>query len=132
MLKQVRFVVAAGAMLVAANASAAVLEDLLAAADNGQCIEAAAAEMISAPGGAEKAGEIVSAALQAATMREAEQRALGCKGDIAAQAIAAGANPDDVLGATAAGIPGGGGNPGNLGGIGGGNAGGGAGTASAS
>jgi hypothetical protein len=131
MLKQVRFVVAAGAMLIGANASAAALEDLLAAADSGQCIETAAAAMISAPGGAEKAGEIVSAALQAATMREAEQKALGCKGDIAAQAIAAGADPDDVLGATAAGIPGGGA-PGNLGGIGGGTAGGGAGTASAS
>ena len=133
MLNQVKYAIAAGALLFGASASADTLEDLLAAADGGQCIETAAAAMISAPGGAEKAGEIVSAALQAASLREDAQKALGCQGDIAAQAIAAGADPDDVLGATAAGIAPGAGAPAALGGIGGGGAtGGGAGSASAS
>ena len=132
MLKKIQFVAMAGAMLVASSASAALVDDLLAAADAGQCIEIAAAGMITAQG-ADKAGDIVTAALQAAAQREAQQKALGCKGDVAAQAIAAGADPDDVLGATAAGLAApGAGAPANLGGIGGGNAGGGAGAASAS
>lgn len=131
MFKKMQMVVAVGAMLAAVNASAAYLEDMLAAADAGQCIETAVADAIGKDG-ADKAGEIVSAGVQAAAMRESEQKALGCKGDIAAQAIAAGADPDDVLGATAAGIAPAGGAPANLGGIGGGAAGGGAGTASAS
>lgn len=131
MLKQIRFVIAAGAIFAASAASADYLDDLLAAADGGQCIENAVAAMIGKEGN-DKAGEIVSAALQAASMREAQQKAAGCKGDIAAQAIAAGADPDDVLGATAAGIAPGAGAPAALSAISGGNAGTGAGSASGS
>jgi len=132
MLKKIQIIAMAGAMFAASSASAAFVDDLLAAADAGQCIETAAAGMITAQG-ADKAGDIVAAALQAAAQREEQQKALGCKGDFAAQAIAAGADPDDVLGATAAGLgaPGAGAPP-ALGGIGGGTAGGGAGAASSS
>lgn len=130
MFKQFQFVVVAGAMIAASNASAGMYEDLLAASDAGKCIETAAAEMVQA--NPDSATDIVAVALRAASQREAQQRALGCKGDIAAQAIASGADPDQVLEATAAGIAPGAGAPANLGGIGGGTAGGGAGTASAS
>lgn len=130
MLKKIQFVAAAGAMFFATAASAAYYDDMIAAADGGQCIEDAVAAAIGRDG-TDKAGEIVAAGLQAASQRAEQQRALGCAGDIAAKAIAAGADPDDVLGATAAGLPGGGA-PANLGGIGGGTIGGGSGSASAS
>jgi len=130
MLKKIRIAIAGGFLLFGANASADLLDDLLAAADGGQCIETVVAGLISAPGGVEQAGEIVAAALQAAYLRANEQQALGCQGDIAVQAITAGADPDDVLEATAAGI--GSSAPASFGGVGGINAGGGAGSASAS
>lgn len=130
MFSKARILVAAGAMFAASTASADYFEDLLVAADDGECIEVAAAVMIESE--PDKAGEIVSAALQAVSLREEQQKALGCQGDVAERAIAAGADPDLVLGATAAGIAPGAGAPANLGGIGGGNAGTGAGSASAS
>jgi hypothetical protein len=131
MLKTINLLLAAGSMLLALNASAAYTDDLLAAADEGECVAIAVADLIRKDG-PDKAAEIVTAGLEVAAQRKAQQEALGCQGDIAEQAIAAGADPDDVLAATAAGIGPNGGAPANLGGIGGNNAGGGAGTASAS
>ena len=82
---------------------AALLDDFLVAADRGQCIEGVTYRMIRERGPAD-AGQIVEAALEAHVRRAAQQRDLGCKGNIAAQAIAAGADPDQVLEATAAGL----------------------------
>ncbi|MDJ0739139.1 MAG: hypothetical protein QNJ91_05450 [Gammaproteobacteria bacterium] len=75
----------------------------LAAADAGQCIESVAFRLIRQHGG-RGATQVVRSALIALGQREAHQRALGCSGDIAAQAIAAGADPAAVLQATAAGL----------------------------
>lgn len=82
---------------------AALLDDFLVAADRGQCIEGVTYHMIHDRGPAD-AARIVEAALEAHARRERQQRNLGCKGNIAAQAIAAGADPDQVLEATAAGL----------------------------
>ena len=82
---------------------AAMLDDFLAAADRGQCIEGVTYRMIRERGPAD-AGHVVEAALEAHARRARQQRDLGCKGNIAAQAIAAGADPDQVLEATAAGL----------------------------
>ena len=84
-------------------AVAALLDDFLVAADQGECIEGVTFRMIKARGPASAAG-IVGAALTAYGQRERQQRELGCSGDIAAQAIAAGAEPERVLEATAAGL----------------------------
>jgi hypothetical protein len=54
--------------------------------------------------GTARAAGIVHAALVALALHQQRQRGLGCSGDIAAQAIAAGADPDEVLHATAAGL----------------------------
>ena len=80
-----------------------LLDDFLDAADRGRCIEGVTYRMISEHGAA-NASAIVTAALEAYRKRERQQRALGCTGDIAAQAIAAGAEPEQVLEATAAGL----------------------------
>jgi hypothetical protein len=90
-------------VLIATAASAALLNDFLRAADQGQCIESVVFQNIRQRG-PEQAGAMVRAAVAALAERGQQQRALGCEGDIAAQAIAAGADPDEVLRATAAGL----------------------------
>jgi hypothetical protein len=90
-----------GGAVVAAPAVTAQL--FVAAADRGECIESEVYRMIRERGG-QSAGSLVAAALEALNLRERQQRKLGCAGDIAAQAIAAGADPDQVLRATAAGL----------------------------
>jgi len=94
---------AALAALLLSPAIAAPLDDVLAAADRGQCIEDVAYRMIQQRGPA-NAVEVVRVAVEALQQRGEQQRSLGCQGDIAAQAIAAGADPDQVLQATAAGL----------------------------
>ena len=84
-------------------AAAALLDDFLAAADQGQCIEGFTFRLIDERGPGD-ASIIVKAAIEAHRQREHQQRVLGCTGDIAAQAIAAGAEPEQVLQATAAGL----------------------------
>lgn len=110
-------------------ASAAVMADTQAdlrlAAEQGKCLEAAVADMIQAQG-ADKAQAIVSAAYAVLAEVGDKQKALGCSGNIGQAAIAAGADPNDVLAATAAGVGApGAGAPGTLGGLTGGTAGGG-------
>jgi hypothetical protein len=90
-------------VLMAAAASAALLNDFLRAADQGECIESVVFQIIRQRG-PEQAEAMVQAAVAALAEREEQQRSLGCEGDIAAQAIAAGADPDEVLRATAAGL----------------------------
>lgn len=91
-------------LCVAQAACAAVsVDDILRIADQGQCIESVTFRLIRQQGPAHAAG-IVHAALLAMAQRDQQQRSLGCEGDIAAQAIAAGADPDEVLKATAAGL----------------------------
>ena len=85
-----------------ANASD-MLEEYLRAADAGDCIENVTFTLIRERG-PEQAEAIVTAALTALARRVSQQRSLGCQGDIAAQAIAAGADPEKVLAATAAGL----------------------------
>lgn len=87
----------------AAPAAGAMLDDLLAAADQGRCIESVTFEMIRGNAAGE-APQVVQSALMAHSQRARQQRSLGCEGDIAAQAIAAGADPGQVLEATAAGL----------------------------
>ncbi len=98
-----RAVVLVAAVSLTPVAIAALLDDFLAAADRGQCIEGVTYRMIRENGPAD-AARIVEAALEAHAQRASQQRDLGCKGNIAAQAIAAGADPDQVLEATAAGL----------------------------
>ena len=100
-----RRLVPTAAFFIASGASAqgVSLDDFLSAADNGQCIESVAYRFIREHG-TQRAGGIVETALNALSMREQQQRLLGCEGDIAAQAIAAGADPGMVLKATAAGL----------------------------
>lgn len=86
-----------------AAAPAVTAQLFVAAADRGECIESEVYRLIRERGG-DAAGSLVAAALEALSLREREQRRLGCAGDIAAQAIAAGADPDQVLRATAAGL----------------------------
>lgn len=90
-------------VVVASSAQAAFQDDFLHASDQGQCIENVVYHTIQRRG-AQQAAAIVQAALAVQARREAQQRALGCSGDIAAQAIAAGADPDQVLKASAAGL----------------------------
>lgn len=90
-------------VLLAPPAGAALLDDFLAAADQGQCIEGFTFRLIEERGPAD-ATRVVKAAIEAYGQREQQQRVLGCTGDIAAQAIAAGAEPEQVLQATAAGL----------------------------
>jgi hypothetical protein len=87
----------------AAPGAASLVDEFLRAADAGECIESLTYRTIQRQGPA-AAAAVVGAALAALAQREQQQRALGCDGDIAAQAIAAGADPDDVLAATAAGL----------------------------
>ena len=79
------------------------IEDFLRIADQGHCIEAFVFRNIQQRGPAQ-ARAVVRAAAGALAQRSPQQRSLGCEGDIAAQAIAAGADPDEVLRATAAGL----------------------------
>jgi hypothetical protein len=79
------------------------IEAFLHAADNGLCIEDVVYREVHKAPAAQAAG-LVEAAMQALGRRESEQRQLGCAGDIATQAIAAGADPQVVLKATAAGL----------------------------
>ncbi len=95
--------VPAAMILISPVMAAGLLNDFVAAADRGQCIESVTFRLISDRGPAD-AAHIVEAALAAHAQREQQQRALGCKGNIAAQAIAAGADPEQVLEATAAGL----------------------------
>ena len=81
----------------------ALVDEILRGADQGQCVESVTYRLIGDQGAGAAAG-IVQAALTAVARREQQQRAMGCEGDIAAQAIAAGADPDEVLRATAAGL----------------------------
>ncbi len=91
-------------LMVAFYASASdMLDEFLRAADAGNCIENVTFNMIRERGPAH-AEPIVIAALTASAQRVSQQRSLGCQGDIAAQAIAAGADPEKVLAATAAGL----------------------------
>ena len=80
-----------------------LVAEILHAADRGDCIENVTYRLIQQLGPSE-AGIVVQSALVALERREHQQRALGCAGDIAAQAIAAGADPEQVLEATAAGL----------------------------
>lgn len=80
-----------------------MVDDFLVAADQGQCIEGVTFRLIK-DRGSRNAASIVEAALKAHSQKQHQQRLLGCAGDIAAQAIAAGADPDQVLEATAAGL----------------------------
>jgi hypothetical protein len=91
------------ALLAASPVSAGMFEDFLDAADAGECIEDVTFRLIRREGPAQ-ADAVVAAALSALAARTEQQRALGCDGDIAAQAIAAGADPADVIKATAAGL----------------------------
>ncbi len=101
------------------------IDDLRLAAEDGKCLESVVADMIKAQG-VEKAKDIVQAAYTVLSEYGEQQRAAGCSGDIGQQAIVAGADPNDVLEATAAGLGGpAGGAPGNLGGLTGGTPGGG-------
>lgn len=95
--------VAVAFLLPVSTAMGSPLDDFLKAADKGLCIESVTFRMIRKQGPAEAAG-VVEAALEAYGQRELQQRSLGCEGDIAAQAIAAGAEPEQVLKATAAGL----------------------------
>lgn len=79
------------------------MDRFLAAADGGHCIESEAYKAIRDQG-ARHATLLVQSALRALSQRVEQQRALGCAGDIAAQAISAGADPQAVLAATAAGL----------------------------
>lgn len=89
--------------LSAAPAGDLLLDEFLHAADQRQCIESAGFRIIRQRGAA-SATAVVQAAMAALAQRQRQQRALGCAGDIAVQAIAAGANPEQVLEATAAGL----------------------------
>lgn len=80
-----------------------LVDQFLDASAGGQCIESVTYRMIREHG-RPQAGHIVHCALVALALHEQRQRGLGCSGDIAAQAIAAGADPDEVLHATAAGL----------------------------
>lgn len=80
-----------------------LLDDILRAANQGECIESVTFRMIQQQGPAQ-AAVIVQTALRALAQCEQQQRALGCTGNIAVQAIAAGADPEEVLEATAAGL----------------------------
>lgn len=80
-----------------------LLGRFLDASAEGLCIESVTYRMIHEQGTRHAAG-IVRSALVALGLEEQRQRDLGCSGDIAAQAIAAGADPDEVLHATAAGL----------------------------
>lgn len=94
----------AGAGVVATSSEQnPLLKRFLAASADGQCIESVTYRMISEQGTA-KVTEIVSSALAALTLHADQQREMGCTGDIAAQAIAAGADPAVVLRASAAGL----------------------------
>lgn len=79
------------------------VDDFLRAADQGRCVEQVTYEAIRRHGPG-SAVTIVRAAQVALARRAEQQRALGCAGDIAARAIAAGADPQAILDATAAGL----------------------------
>ena len=91
------------AFILPVPAGAALVGDFLVAADRGECIEGVTFRLIHERGPGD-AARIVEAALEAHGQRQQQQRLLGCAGNIAAQAIAAGADPDQVLEATAAGL----------------------------
>jgi hypothetical protein len=115
----------AAMMVASVGAMAAAIDDLRLAAEEGKCLESVVGELIQQQGTAQ-AQEIVSAAYAVLAEYSEQQRALGCSGNIGQAAIAAGADPNDILAATAAGLGApGAGAPGNLGGLTGGTAGGG-------
>ena len=115
-----------GAMMAASSAVMAdTIDDLRLAAEDGKCLENVVGDMIKTQG-VDKAKDIVQAAYTVLSEFDQQQKAAGCSGDIGQQAIVAGADPNDVLEATAAGLGGpAGGAPGNLGGLTGGTPGGG-------
>ena len=92
-----------GAAAHARDAVDPLIDQLTVAATSGQCIENVTYLMIREHG-PQHAATIVRASLVVLSRHGEQQRALGCAGDIAAQAIAAGADPDGVLKATAAGL----------------------------
>lgn len=92
-----------GMVFLGTATAAPLVDDFLRAADSGECIETATYRMLKDTDGANP-GAVVAAALEALARREQAQRAMGCDGDIGAQAIAAGADPEAVLPATAAGL----------------------------
>ncbi|MCB1801966.1 MAG: hypothetical protein KDI82_09795 [Gammaproteobacteria bacterium] len=96
------YLLLAGATALAGEPTVA-LDHFLRAADAGQCIESEAYRAIRQHGPGQ-ATQLVQSALRAQSQRAEQQRALGCQGDIAAQAISAGADPQAVLAATAAGL----------------------------
>lgn len=87
---------------VVAGGSPATVDAFLAEADDGLCIEDVVYRRIESGSG--DAAMLVQAATRALEKRAEQQRELGCDGDIATQAIAAGADPQIVLEATAAGL----------------------------
>jgi len=104
MLKMVRVAIASGAMFAVSTVSAdfGYVDDILAAAERGECIEDRAAALITKK--PEQDREIVCDAYEAYQQRFKQQQELKdangkpkCDGDIAAKAIAAGATMDDVL-----------------------------------
>lgn len=95
--------VGCGLLCLAASLHGAPIDEFLAAADRGHCIEDVVYREVSRLGDGD-AAQLVSDALLALEQRKRQQRTLGCDGDIAAQAIAAGADPRAVLPATAAGL----------------------------
>lgn len=120
-----KVLVVAAMMAASATAMADATGDLRAAAAAGTCLETAVGDMVKTQG-ADSAKEIISAAYAVLAEVGDAQKAAGCSGNIGQSAIAAGADPNDVLEATAAGLGApGAGAPGNLGGLTGGTAGGG-------
>lgn len=127
MFAKMRILAVAGIFALSSTVLADITEDLLKMVEGGKCLEAAVADMVAANQG-QGAGDIVSAAYALLPIVAEQQQKLNCTGNIGQAAIAAGADPNEVLAATAAGgAPGAGGAPANLGGIGGGTVGGGGG-----
>jgi len=109
-------------LAISATAGADVVDDVRNAALNDQCLESVVSEMIQTQG-LEQTANIVAAAYLVLGELDQQQKALGCNGNIGQAAILAGADPAEVLEATAAGegsgplsAPAGLGDPGVIGG----------------
>lgn len=122
MFAKTRLLTMVGILALSSTAFAGIYEDLQKMTAGGQCIEQAVADMVAANKG-KNAGAIVSAAY---ALIAAEGIGEGCTGNVGQAAIAAGADPNEVL-AAAADSTSGGGPEGSLIGIGGGSVGGGGG-----
>ena len=110
-------------LALSAVANAAIVVDVRNAALDNKCLETVVSDLIQAQG-LENAANIVAAAYLVLTELDAQQKALGCTGAIGQAAILAGADPNEVLEATAAGegggplsAPAGLGGPGVIGGV---------------